>query len=195
MINTDVDICNMALGFLKQDPISSIEEPESTVEGECSRSYHSCRRFLLRTYPFHFATEQVALPRSSTRTHPFYSDCYRLPADCIRLQVIGTHAVKDYRDKYALQSGFLCVNNEGNPQLNIIYTRDIIDVTQFDPIFVVALARYMAYTMAMALTGKPTMERANEAGYLAAVTQARVVDSQEHPTQIVRRSPWLSRRG
>ncbi len=85
-----VDIANLTLDLLSQDPVVSIVNPASAAADILARWYDQSRRLLLRKYIFNFARKVVLLTTSTNApTHPEFVNGYALPVDLIRLLKLG----------------------------------------------------------------------------------------------------------
>lgn len=85
-----VDIANLALDHLQQQPIASIVNPASPIADVMARWYDQVRRLLLRKYIFNFARKTAQLtPSADAPTHPEYVNGYAIPIDFIRLLKLG----------------------------------------------------------------------------------------------------------
>ena len=85
-----VDIANLALDLLNQDPVVSIVNPAAVAADILARWYDQVRRLLLRKYIFNFARKVVLLaPNANAPTHPEFVKGYSLPIDSIRLLKLG----------------------------------------------------------------------------------------------------------
>jgi hypothetical protein len=84
----DVDICNMALGYvLSQDTIVGLDD--TTPAGvACNRFYEICRNMMLQRYPWSFAQKTLVLSLKGSELIPNWYYCYALPSDCLDVQCI-----------------------------------------------------------------------------------------------------------
>lgn len=118
--SSDVDICNLALDLLNQNPITSIEAPAGNKTAElCSRWYPMVRASLLMKHPWKFATKRTTLASTTDYALPFgYDVAWKLPDDYIRLIGIGDDITGIITD----ESGALCFR----------YVYDVTNVNQLD---------------------------------------------------------------
>lgn len=85
-----VDIANLALDLLSQDPVTSIVNPASPAADVMARWYDQTRRLLLRKYIFNFARKVALLTvDANAPTHPEFVNGYALPTDLVRLLKLG----------------------------------------------------------------------------------------------------------
>lgn len=85
-----VDIVNLALDALSQDPVTSIVNPMSPAADVMARWYDAIRRLLLRKYIFNFSRKVTLLtPSANAPTHPEFVNGYSLPIDLVRILKLG----------------------------------------------------------------------------------------------------------
>jgi len=191
----EVAICNLALDHLKQKPIVDIESPTTEVEELMSRQYPQARRAALRQHPFNFASHRIAIT-PSTGDEPVvgYSRAYRKPNGFIRLLSRMDSDGQPLTTEYDLEGDFILMDGESNSTIYIRYTRDITDVSKFDPLFIDLLAVELALRISSKFSGSE-----NRAATLLKLREdikrdARAVDGQERPPRKRERSAFLSAR-
>lgn len=157
----EVDICNLALNFLGKGIIKSLSE-NTELARTCKLHYDRYRRILLKDYSWEFAERTMKLEPVDDFDDNVkgWNYVYRYPDDC--LQVLKIYDVDDRRkdDKrekffvqavdYRLGTKVICCNLE-NPYMDYVSNEE--DCNYFSEEFVEALAHYLAYGMAQALTG------------------------------------------
>jgi hypothetical protein len=85
-----VDIANLALDLLAQDPVVSIVNPSVVAADILARWYDQIRRLLLRKYIFNFARKVILLtPSANAPAHPEFVNGYALPVDLVRILKLG----------------------------------------------------------------------------------------------------------
>jgi len=157
----EVDICNLALNFLGKGIIKSLSE-NTELARTCKLHYDRYRRILLKDYSWEFAERTMKL-----ETVEDFGDnvkgwdyVYRYPDDCLQVLKIydgDDHRKDDKREKffvqtvdYRLGTKVICCNLE-NAFMDYVSNEE--DCNYFSEEFVEALAHYLAYGMAQALTG------------------------------------------
>lgn len=157
----EVDICNLALNFLGKGIIKSLSE-NTELARTCKLHYDRYRRILLKDYSWEFAERTMKLEPVDDFDDNVkgWNYVYRYPDDC--LQVLKIYDVDDRRkdDKrekffvqavdYRLGTKVICCNLE-NAYMDYVSNEE--DCNYFSEEFVEALAHYLAYGMAQALTG------------------------------------------
>lgn len=179
---TSTDICNLALAYLAKGRILSLTEKTEEAR-QCAMHYDHCRRMLLRSYRWGFArrVEKLAL---SASTVPGWEYVYGYPSACLSVRFV--FAEEDAgrrewnRDEYDVANvggvKMICSNVEG---AWCEYTEDIAEVAKMTEEFIEALARYLAASMAMVITGNAEMMNTNYQLMQAALQQAQVSSARE----------------
>ena len=157
----EVDICNLALNFLGKGIIKSLSE-NTELARTCKLHYDRYRRILLKDYSWEFAERTMKLEpvEDFGDNVKGWDYVYRYPDDCLQVLKIydGDDRRKDdQREKffvqtvdYRLGTKVICCNLE-NAYMDYVSNEE--DCNYFSEEFVEALAHYLAYGMAQALTG------------------------------------------
>ena len=157
----EVDICNLALNFLGKGIIKSLSE-NTELARTCKLHYDRYRRILLKDYSWEFAERTMKLEpvEDFGDNVKGWDYVYRYPDDCLQVLKIydgDDHRKDDKREKffvqtvdYRLGTKVICCNLE-NAYMDYVSNEE--DCNYFSEEFVEALAHYLAYGMAQALTG------------------------------------------
>lgn len=201
MTLSDIDICNQALGHLGRtaDRIQSFTE-RSTSAATCAIWYESCRREVLETHDWSFARKRLTLALHADAPPVEWRFRYQAPSDLIALRSFWnpfsnrfvpacftnnwpgfggdmTDAIP-YEFEVSLdgQQKTLLTNQD----LAVVrYTFDQIMVQMFSPLFVNALAHYMAAKMAVGITGKVANKKEQEDEFRGALRSAAGSDANQ----------------
>lgn len=148
-----LDIFNMALGFIGTRTIASANEntPEAI---QCGLYWDRARRSALRDYPYRFAVRRVVLAEKSLPAAyaEEWRHAYALPDGCLKV-----HAVHGGRDRGGKTPFRLESDADGPmllcdvPQAMATGTFDVEEVTRWDELFVMAMARKLAALVAVPL--------------------------------------------
>lgn len=179
---TSTDICNLALAYLAKGRITSLTQQTEEAR-QCAMHYDHCRRMLLRSYRWGFARRMEKLALSASKL-PGWEYVYGYPSNCLSVRFVFSEddaERKEWnRDEYdvAVTGGVkvLCSNIE-NAWCE--YTEDVTEVAKMTEEFTEALARYLAASMAMVITGNAEMMNANYQLMQAALRQAQVEAARE----------------
>lgn len=183
----EVDICNLALNFLGKGIIKSLSE-NIELARTCKLHYDRYRRILLKDYSWEFAERTMKLePVEDFGDNVKGCDyVYRYPDDCLQVLKIydGDDRRKDdKREKffvqtvdYRLGTKAICCNLE-NAYMDYVSNEE--DCNYFSEEFVEALAHYLAYGMAQALTGSEAKAQTELQYMQTALYQAKLRTARE----------------
>lgn len=173
-MSSEVDICNLALSHLGDSAtIASIDPPEGSAQAEhCARWYPIARNSLLEMYEWGFATTRATLAEV-VNPFPQWQHAYARPQGCLKVLCILPAGAADGWSKSGVFGafGYAAADRMGSIQVAqpyktetdsdgnqiilastanavIQYTRLITDTSKFSPLFVDALARYLASYLA-----------------------------------------------
>ncbi len=147
-----VDICNLTMDHVAGGVIVSIDNPSTEQEKKCARWYDTTRRALLRSFPWTFARARFQASRDTAVRDSGWADAYNLPTDLLRLNFIGDDSIGDYKGNYALEGRQILLNNSGAASVDIGYTKDAVNVPEFDSLFVDLLAVELAWRPAFSFS-------------------------------------------
>ena len=188
--SSSVDICNLAVGLLKQQAITSIQTPNSNVEVICAKWYDAARRATLEMNPWHFAKKREAVAQAvATPTFGWSYQSAELPSDFIRLCTIGEN---EDEDGYALEGNLILSNDEG--PYYIVYIWDIESVSRFSPTFVIALAHVIASFAAYEITGNASLSDSIIQRAQVHIDRSAAINGQQRPPRRIETSRFNSAR-
>lgn len=183
----EVDICNLALNFLGKGIIKSLSE-NTELARTCKLHYDRYRRILLKDYSWEFAERTMKLEpvEDFDDNVKGWDYVYRYPDDCLQVLKIydgDDHRKDDKREKffvqtvdYRLGTKVICCNLE-NAYMDYVSNED--DCNYFSEEFVEALAHYLAYGMAQALTGSEAKAQTELQYMQTALYQAKLRTARE----------------
>ena len=183
----EVDICNLALNFLGKGIIKSLSE-NTELARTCKLHYDRYRRILLKDYSWEFAERTMKLEpvEDFGDNVKGWDYVYRYPDDCLQVLKIynGNDRRKDdKREKffvqtvdYRLGTKVICCNLE-NAYMDYVSNEE--DCNYFSEEFVEALAHYLAYGMARALTGSEAKAQTELQYMQTALYQAKLRTARE----------------
>ena len=184
MANSKVEIANIALMHVGDNVITSFSD--GTVAANAINTvYEVTRDAVLRDHTWNFAIKQ-ATPSLDAVT-PIYGFNHRfdLPTDLIRLIEIEDNP------KYKIESRFILTDS--NP-INIRYIYKNETVTEYDSMFVQALAVRLAGTIAERLTQSSTLAEELINLYRLHLKDAKSVDAQVNYPDDLEANLWLDSR-
>lgn len=190
-MQSTVDICNMALGFVGERPIASLDEKKPSAEA-CKLYYPMALRQILRVHPWNFAESReklapVRLPEEWTRE---FSHAYAYPDKCIVLRGL-VFSDGSIRDAYKIASirdrkVILCMAEKAVAS----FTRYIDNASNFDSSFSQALARRLQCLITRYLLKNTVQVKDAEELYLMALEEAKLNDTKEGQRQQAPNKYW-----
>lgn len=175
---SNTDICKMALGLLEEAPVTSYDDDTSRVGNLCRVHLPISRDTLLRSHPWNFAVERASLAADSTAPTSGFAYRYAIPADCLRVLPLEYNAEQNGGPiRHAIEGRYIATDWEA--PLKIRYIKRVTDASQFDVLFVDALAKTLAGRLASYITGKQSYGERMMQMAAEAVKQARLLDALE----------------
>jgi hypothetical protein len=180
MVNSRVDICNLALNSLGENQISSLDDLDD-VSVICNLHYYPLLDEALRRHDWLFATMRQTLADSADTNNTIYEYNYTLPEDpyCLKvLKLLDENNVELDREDYPyiIEGRTLYTDLE---DAKIKYIGRVTDVTDFDAAFALFFAEYMAWKLAYRITGDARKESMAEVRQARAFDEARAHDLEE----------------
>ena len=180
---TNIEICNMALGYIAKTRITSLED--RTEEARmCKLYYDHLRKMLLRNYTWGFARRVAKLAKLDKKVLGF-EHVYAYPAKCLATRFIYNEdgaKIKEYeREKYdvfILDNGVVALACDVEDAY-AEYTQDVVDADTFNVDFVEALSRLLAYNICTSLTGNQNLAQEQYQIFQAMIANAKLANAQE----------------
>lgn len=179
----NTDICNLALSYLGNQGILSINDNTQTAR-LCKTHYEHCRRIVLRSYTWGFAKKVEQLAQVDEKVAG-WGYVYAYPQKCLGIRFIFPEELA--RVKSAKRSEFetVCLSDDTQGIATDVqnawceYTYDLTNAERFSEEFIEALARLLASHMAIELTGNTNIQDNNYQLYQAALNLAKLAVAQE----------------
>lgn len=182
---SEVQICNLALQKLGQPALISLAD-NTRAGRECSNAYGPARDAVLRDHVWNFAVERAELAELSTAPAWGYAAQYQMPSDCLRLLEVEDDNLYPWK----LEGGKILT--DAPAPIYIKYLKRVTDTTQFDSLFIHALASRLAYELAEALTQSNTKKDAAAQDYSALLRMAKKADGQENTPDDRPEDDWVT---
>ncbi len=152
---SEVDICNGALAYLGQSPISVLDNSSKTSRA-CRAFFDSSRDYLISLFDWPFArgVRKLEALEDGAVEVPSAHYAYPLPADCLVPRYIhpkGTRRVWDVIGPNIVTTV---------APLYLYYTRKVTVSGRFSPGFISALELYLASRVCMSITADKTLKNA-----------------------------------
>ena len=181
-----IDICNMALGYLGQFSISSLEQ-DNTPARWLNLFYNSVRDEVLRNHNWAFAAVEKPLTCVQRPAQGQENWVYKYPADALFIrrvfagnQRLVAQPFEERMDPSLSMRVLVCPF----AQAGALYTRRMTDETQYDPCFTKCFALALACDMAPVLTGDVSLAARLEQKYALCLEEARRSNMAENCMQI-----------
>ncbi len=178
-MNSDIDICNLALMRLgTRSTIAALSEG-SAEANVCALVYPVVREALLARHPWNFARRRVLL---ADLGHPPFGWRYRYatPSDCLRVwEVDGPTTPFEISGDLDTQGNPIQVILTDRPRAWLTYTARVTDPALFNVRFVEALSWMLAAEMAIALTGDTALAQGCLQAAGNAITAAEADDANQ----------------
>jgi len=206
---SEVEICNLALQEIGDESIISLSDNSVSAQ-QCNLRYNSARRSALESHTWNFAMRRASLALTD-KEDPFgdFNSIFTLPSDCIRVvktdredeitfgtdplfngfKTVGFTNTYAGRDRYRIEGRNFFYDDD---TALILFISDVTDTTQFSPLFVDALALYLAHKIAYKLTGSRTLEADLLQRYERTLREAKLRDAQEGTIERSETSRFLS---
>ncbi len=207
-MTSTVEICNLALVRLGVRTINSLAEG-SSQSIHCDLLFEPTRDALLRMVPWRFATARQTLAQLTEPAPAEWSYAYQLPSDGLAARYVepaaGVGATVDATGtspaiaslpnvatpKYEVRGRVLLTHQ---PDAVLIYTARVEDPTQFEPLFVEALACKLAAELAMPLLSDREMRNLMMRDFQIVMSSAMAANNRDAPARIDRAADWIAGR-
>lgn len=153
---TAIDICNLALSLLGEQPsVTSIDPPDGSPQaGNCQRWFPHCLRKVIEDFDWSFLTRRCRLAPLSSYDRELYGwpFGFNIPSDCVR--VIKVEGVKHHGrritlpfevEQYSANKTRMLLTTIENPILSYVYYDDNVSIwpSYFSQCVVLCLAAYL----------------------------------------------------
>ena len=181
-MTSKIEICNMALAYLGQYPISSLEQ-ETEPARWLKLFYNPVRDEVLRVHNWAFATVEKPLTQVQNPAGMQGKWVYKYPSDALFIR--GVFSPQDSQAPLPFTERFepdlaMRVLVTSVPHAIARYTRRITDETQYDPAFAKCFALALACDTVLVLTGDSALGARLEQKYALALEEARRANMTEN---------------
>ena len=181
-MNSKTSICTLALAFLGQAPIASLEQDNEQARW-LSLFYDPVRDEVLRTHDWAFAATEKPLILVKRPEGAQGAYVYKYPADALFVRRVYSPVAPQtpvpFTERFdtSIHQRVLCTTV---PQACIYYTRRITDETLYDAAFVKCFALALACDTALALTGDIDLSARLQQKYTLYLEEARRTNMAEN---------------
>lgn len=185
---SEVDIANRALQKLGAERIVSLTQDSENARA-CNLSYPLIRDAELRNHPWNFAIKRAQLAADATAPAFGPANSYTLPSDCLRLLPPDPSANFNTHDWQV--EGRKILTDDAAP-LEIRYISRVTDTTQYDSLFIEALACALAQELCEQLTQSNSKAQIIRSDYMAAIRAARKQNAFENTSAEPPVDTWIT---
>jgi len=167
-----VEICNIALGFLGAERITSIENPESDNEMLCALYYPIARDAVLESADWTFATfrEVDSTPLEDPPAWG-YTQAHAKPNEALRILQVRNNIFQNKSSQLKWNLEGSVINSDAST-IFIKYIKRITDTKKYTPSFVQCLAARVAVDMCIQITENRSLFGDLWAAYSAKLNEA-----------------------
>lgn len=182
---SSLEICNMALAAIGQDPIMSLEDNAKSAR-LCRQVYDNTKKSVLRAYPWTFAIHRAHLARELDGPVYGFENSFKLPVDCLRLVSVNLSdgEFKVERNRILTNFGAVAVR----------YVKNVSDESEMDAQFIEALATQLASKIVISLTNDSQVLQYLKQLYTEQILLAMNTQAIEDSQQEVIEGNWLTSR-
>jgi hypothetical protein len=177
-----VAICNLALGWLGANPITSIDDASVTAE-LCKANWDAVRDVVLEAREWTFAIKRASLAADATAPEYYWGLRYQLPSTCVR--VLDADDGSGYADFEWVKEGQYILTNQAAP-LRIRYVERVEDTALWSAGFGMAMAYRLAFAICIALTENRSQQNDLWALFQKSLTEAARMDGMQGRSEHVR---------
>jgi hypothetical protein len=179
MANSTIEVCNLALGFIKGGRITAFDGSSEEAR-QCELFYTASRDQVFEEHNWNCLKNRTVLSPDATPPAYGYTNRFLLPADpyCLRVISVADASLTVITD-YVIEGRYILANTT---QINLEYVGLSTDVTIYSATLTVCIARRLSANMAFALTGSSSAVQLAEDQYRKTIDQARSLDSSNGAT-------------
>lgn len=185
-----VGICNLALGWVGANPITSIDDASTTAE-LCRNNWDAVRDSVLEAREWTFAIKRASLAADATAPDYQWGLRYQLPSSCVRL--LDADDGSGIADFEWVKEGEFILTNQAAP-LRVRYVELVEDPLLWSPGFVMAMAYRLAFVICTPITENKGLQGDLWGLYQKALTEAARLDGMQGRSEHVRISALYQRR-
>lgn len=177
-METETQICNLALSEIGAKLISNYEEDSTEEARACRLHFAQTRDALLRRHQWNFAQTRADLSQITGTPVSDWDSAWQLPADCVRVISLPSDSPYKPHQEFAVEGRSILVRDLD--AVTLLYVSNAVPVTSWDPLFIDALSLSLAVKLAKCIAHDAAMSQA-AAGSLSqlALPAAFTADARE----------------
>lgn len=174
MASSNVEIINIALGYLKEERISALDGSTETAR-LAERYFAHARDRVFEEHIWNVCINRVQLAPLSTKPAFGFTSQFQLPSDpyCIRVVTVLDNSLTEIKN-YSIEGRKLLCDES---LINLIYVSRVNDPNLYSPMLVECIARRLAADLAFPITGSASQTSLHEDLYQRALAEARSLDA------------------
>lgn len=190
---SSIQICNMALGFLGQNPILNLLDPQNSQEQLCAQYYDVARRSVLEEVSWSFAMARIVVEGEISTPEWGYANRHVLPTDMLRVIFVGQQQDERQftRFDWRLEDGAVLCDPS---KIFVRYLVDVVDTTKFSSLFVQCLAARLAVDMCIAITENRALRQDLDRTYQEKLRMAATMDGMQGRSEQLKTGRLISSR-
>lgn len=189
MSATPVQICNLALSWMGQKRINSLQDNQNEAI-IMKDNYDLSRDKVLSDAAWTFAMERQVLAPVSDAPEFGSGNKFLIPGDVLRVHRVfrstNTSQSNNYINAEWVREGNYIISPEST--LWAMFIKRVVDPNRFSPGFVHALAARLAADTAITFTESIKMEEKMEQRYMMKLADAAYTDGSQGRTEVIRSS-------
>ncbi len=182
---SEVSVANLALGWLRLDPIISLDDPTNSA-ALCKQNLAPLRDALLESSDWTFAQKRAELAPSAIVPAWGYAYQFEIPIDCLRLGYV-TDSPDQYEStpmqQWVKEGRYILTNSSS---CFIRYSSSVEDPKVWSEGFSQALAARLAIDICMPLTSSATFMQSMQALFAEKLETAKTDDMRQGTAQRIR---------
>lgn len=186
-MNSEIAICNQALGWLGANQIISFDDASQEAK-LCKANYQYLRDAVLEDYAWSFAVKRDSLAPLA-ETPVTYGYAFQVPSDAIRILQVSVDASFDPTEDvvWEIEDNKILTDNAS---IYVRYVYRVTDPTKFSPNFKQALAARIAADIAIPLSASRALQSDMYSLYTMKIAEAAQKDGTQGRNKRLR-SSWL----
>lgn len=184
---TVLGICNLALGRIGENSILDLNGTEKAAQA-CKLFYQHALDETLRCHPWNFAIRRADLTADPIDPSFGWAKSYALPSDCLRVVDLNDLGQLTDPPRWQIEGRSIYCDQD---EAHIRYISRADDPSQYDALFVAALACKLAALIAKKVTGSDSIAQAQLAEYESVYgPNGRFTDAKEGRPKP--KAPWVT---
>lgn len=185
MEHSETAIGNRSLSLIRAGNILSIENDTGAAAIELRLKFAPVRNFLQRNYLWNCTEEQAQLGALAEKPKFKWTVYAQLPADCLFVREVYNAGREDWK----VVSGKRLAAKIPAP-LQLIYSREVLDPSEWDAAFQDAMVKSLAAEIAPRLSESETIIRKARADAAAVLKEAKAADAAESSGDALPDGSW-----